>query len=194
MVTPSGNWRVATDPQTCRSNAIKVSLTNSEALAAFEAEERAVHQLLGWGDDDTCRGTASLFAHLLTLGDAEVGRIAAFFMAASLAVGSEAVDVAGQVLKIDPRFHWQPDDVFFDLIRDRATINAMLAEVAGEAVAKANLAEKTKTQKQILRDYLAGANGRVKVDSWLPEWMAFPASQTEQGAPKVIEPEQIAAE
>ncbi len=76
---------------------------------------------------------------------------------------------------MDARRHWQADDTFFDLIRDRATVNALLTEVAGEAVAKANVAEKAKTQKQIIRDYLMGANGRTKVEGWLPGWMAFPA-------------------
>ncbi|MDR5730006.1 MAG: hypothetical protein RB191_21545 [Terriglobia bacterium] len=51
----------------------------------------------------------------------------------------------------------------------------MLTEVAGEAVAKANVAEKAKTQKQIIRDCLVGANGRTKAEDWLPGWMAFPA-------------------
>lgn len=145
-------------------------------------------------EDDTCEGTASLFAQLLTLGDAEVGRIAAFFMAASLAVGGDVVDAVGLVLQIDPHAHWRPDDTFFDLLRDRACINALLAEVAGEPVAKANVAEKAKTQKQIMRDCLAGANGRTKVDGWLPGWMAFPPREIGQDAPQVTEPEQIVAE
>jgi ParB family chromosome partitioning protein len=194
MVAPSGNWTVEADPQESRSNAIAASLAGSAAQAAFEAEELAVHQLLGWDVDDSHEGTASVFAKLMTLSDDEVGRIAAFFVAASLAVGSEAVEEGGQFLGIDPRTHWQPDDTFFDLIRDRATVNALLTEVAGEAVAKANIAEKTKTQKQIVRDCLAGANGRVKVDGWLPGWMAFPAREIGQDVSPAIEPERIAAE
>jgi ParB family chromosome partitioning protein len=50
----------------------------------------------------------------------------------------------------------------------------LLAEVAGKSVADGNLTEKTKTQKQIIRDCLAGANGREKMENWLPRWMAFP--------------------
>ena len=38
---------------------------------------------------------------------------------------------------MDARATWQPDDAFFDLIRDRATVNAIVSDVAGEAVAKA---------------------------------------------------------
>ncbi len=76
---------------------------------------------------------------------------------------------------MDARDTWQPDDTFFDLIRDRATINAIVAEVAGDAVAKANVAEKAKTQKLIVRDCFAGTNGSAKVEDWLPGWLAFPA-------------------
>jgi ParB family chromosome partitioning protein len=194
MVAPSGNWAITADAQMSRSNAIKASLAGSAAQAAFDAEERAVYRLLGWDEDDTCQGTARLFAQLLTLSDAEVGRIATFFTAASIAVGSDVVAAVGQILEIDPRAYWRPDDVFFDLLRDRVTINAVLAEVAGEAVAKANIAEKAKTQKQIIRDCLAGTNGRMKVDGWLPGWLAFPAREIGQDTPQPVEPERIAAE
>jgi ParB family chromosome partitioning protein len=75
-------------------------------------------------------------------------------------------------------------------------VNALLTEVAGEAVAKANIAEKAKTQKQIVRDCLTGANGRVKVDGWLPGWMAFPARSIGEphGEAAVREPMSMAAE
>jgi ParB family transcriptional regulator, chromosome partitioning protein len=50
----------------------------------------------------------------------------------------------------------------------------MVAEVAGREVAKGNAAEKTATQKQIVRDALEGQNGRTKVENWLPGWLSFP--------------------
>jgi ParB family chromosome partitioning protein len=194
MVAPSGNWTVDADEQSSRSNPIRQSLAKSAAQAGFEDTQEAIFRLLEWDVDDTHEGTASVFAKLMTLGDEEVLHIAAFFMAASLAVGSEAVEDVGQYLAVDPRTHWQPDDTFFDLIRDRTAVNAMLAEVAGETVAKTNIAEKTKTQKQIVRDSLAGSNGRVKVEGWLPGWMAFPPREIGSAAPVPSEPERIAAE
>lgn len=190
MAAASGNWRVSPDPQTTRTDAIRASIENSAAEAAFADEERAVTALLGWrtgdGDDEEIfvhRETCDVFARLLDLPDADVMRIAAFFMARSLACGSDVVEDVGARLNVDVRRHWQPDDTFFDLIRDRATVNALVAEVAGEAVAKANIAEKAKTQKQIVRDCLTGSNGRVKVDGWLPGWMAFPAHGVGQTQP-----------
>jgi len=72
--------------------------------------------------------------------------------------------------------------VFFELIRERTTVNAMLAEVAGKSVAKSNANEKAKTQKKIIRDCLAGENWRSKVEGWLPGWMQFPFKPYGKGA------------
>jgi ParB family chromosome partitioning protein len=180
MVASSGNWSVKPDPQTARTPAIRASIEGSMAQREFEAEQLAVFALLEWNLDDpdealfTRRETAHVFAHLMTLDDAAVMRIAAFFTAQSLACGSDVVDDVGAHLNADARPHWQPDDTFFELIRDRATVNAMLTEVAGEAVARGNIAEKAKTQKRIIRDYLSGTNGRTNVEGWLPRWLRFP--------------------
>ncbi|MDE3115199.1 MAG: ParB/RepB/Spo0J family partition protein [Pseudomonadota bacterium] len=183
MLAPSGNWSVDADDGQSRSVAITASVERSPAQAAFREEEQAVQALLGWDGDDICRGTASIFAKLLTLGDAEVQRVAAYVMALSLKSGNAVVDAVGEHLAIDPRGQWQADDCFFDLMRDRATINAVLAEVAGAAVAKGNVAEKAKTQKQIVHDCLAGANGRTKVEGWVPGWLCFPSRQIGAPAP-----------
>jgi ParB family chromosome partitioning protein len=136
-----------------------------------------------------------VFRRLLSLSEDDVMRIAAFFMARSLQPGSDAVEEAGVRLSVDARASWQPDETFFDLIRDRATINAVLADVAGEDVARANIAEKAKTQRLIVRDCLEGANGRVKVEGWLPGWLAFPARNIGQRVqPDVQPPVAMAAE
>lgn len=195
MAASLGNWNVKPDPQTARSPAIRASIESSAAETAFGDEERAVRTLLGWDaedDEDSFirREICDGFATLLTLPDAEVMRVAAFFMARSLQAGSDVVEDVGARLAVDAREHWQADDVFFDLVRDRATVNALLTEVAGDAVAKANVAEKAKTQKQIVRDYLTGANGRAKVEGWLPRWMTFESYTSNDDA----EPLPIAAE
>ncbi|MDE2184649.1 MAG: ParB/RepB/Spo0J family partition protein [Alphaproteobacteria bacterium] len=178
MAASSGNWSVKPDAQTARNLAICASIENSAAEAAFADEERVVCMLLGWQAEDdedvfVRRQTCDVFARLLALSDTEVTRIAAFFMARSLACGSDVVEDVGARLAVDARTHWQPDDAFFDLVRDRATVNMLVAQVAGEDAAKANVAEKAKTQKQIVRDCLAGANGRTKVEGWLPHWLIF---------------------
>jgi ParB family chromosome partitioning protein len=180
-VASSGNWQVKPEPQRTRSNDIRASVEQSPAQAAFAAEREAVSALLAL--PATVRSPRRVAAAInarrrcsrgFSPCRTEVQRIAAFAMAESLAAGSAAVEVAGVHLKVDPREAWQPDATFFELIRERATINAMLAEVAGEAVAKGNVSEKVKTQKQIIGDCLAGKNDRPKVENWLPGWMAFP--------------------
>ena len=52
----------------------------------------------------------------------------------------------------------------------------IVADVAGDIIARANAGEKAKVLKSIVRDHLAGANGRIKVEGWVPRWMAFPPS------------------
>jgi ParB family chromosome partitioning protein len=207
MAASSGNWSVKRDPQTTRNPVIRASIEASTAQAAFAAEEQAVFALLGWAQEDDAdetfiirHQTADVFAHLASLNDGDVMRIAAFFMARSLQAGSDVVEEVGTRLAVDARAFWQPDDAFFDLIRDRATVNAIVADAAGEAVAKANVAEKAKTQKQIVRDCLAGLNGRAKVTGWLPGWLEFPARGVGQGPSAAsepdceVEPERMAAE
>lgn len=111
-------------------------------------------------------GAVGVFARLLALPDPDVLAIAAVVMADSLAAGSEAVEAAGAWLKVDIGAVWAPDDAFFDLMRDRETVNAMLREVGGKKVADGNLAEKVKTQKAILRDLLEGGSRSFARTSW----------------------------
>lgn len=190
-VASSGHWQVKPEPQQARSEAIAESVANSPAQQAFAAERQAVLRLIDRPDDhhslaqpgwDACP-TAAAFARLLALSDEDVSRVAACVMAETLAAGSALVEAVGNHLQVDTGQYWQPDEAFFDLLRDKAVINVLLAEVAGKAVAAANVAERVKTRKKILRDCLDGANGRTRVEGWLPGWMAFPVRPyTEAGS------------
>lgn len=192
----SGHWQVKPEPQQARSEAIAESVATSPAQQAFDAERQAVLALLDRPDyhhSVTQSGydaypTAVVFAKLLTLSDEDVLRIAACVMAETLEAGSAVVEAVGNHLDVDAGQHWQPEDAFFDMIRDKAVLNAMLAEVAGKRCADANVAEKAKTQKKIVRDCLDGANGRAKVEGWLPGWLAFPVRPyTENGTLKTAD-------
>ena len=189
-VASSGHWQVKPEPQQARSDAIAESVATSSAQQAFDAERQAVLALLERPDyhhSVTQPGydaypTAVVFAKLLGLSDEDVLRIAACVMAETIEAGSAVVEAVGNHLGVDAGQHWQPDDAFFDMIRDKAVLNAMLAEVAGKRCADSNIAEKAKTQKKIVRDCLDGANGRAKVEGWLPGWLAFPVRTcTENG-------------
>ncbi|MCR6631476.1 MAG: ParB/RepB/Spo0J family partition protein [Magnetospirillum sp.] len=187
-IAGSGLWSVHPEPQRAGSEMVAASLAASPLEAAFDARRSEVLALLDFSQEESTvagghRGdTSSLFLRLLGMPDEDVFRILALVMGETLEAGSAMVEAAGVHLKVDMTQSWQADDAFFDLIRDKAVIHALLAEVAGKAVADANIAEKGRTQKQIVRDCLDGANGRAKVENWLPGWLAFPVrSYTERG-------------
>ncbi|WAC49781.1 hypothetical protein OVA03_07740 [Asticcacaulis sp. SL142] len=103
-------------------------------------------------------------------------RILAVVMGETLMAGSAVVEAVGNHLAVDMRTVWAPDDVFFNLIRDRQVVSALLREVGGKRVADGNVTEKIKTQKGIIIDFLTGANHRKKVEHWVPKWLGFPAA------------------
>jgi ParB family chromosome partitioning protein len=194
-VAASGHWQVKAEPQRARSEEISASIAASPAQQAFAAEREAILALFERPDyqhtvasacGDAYR-TAAVFARLLALSDEGVFRVAAFVMAETLAAGSAVVEAVGVNLRVEPCPHWQPDDIFFELARERATVNAMLADIAGKSVADANVTERAKVQKQIIRDFLAGTNGRTKVDGWLPGLMAFPFRLYSDGSCTIAE-------
>ncbi|MCR5879451.1 hypothetical protein [Phenylobacterium sp. J367] len=181
-IAGSAYWQVKPDPRTPHDAAVAASLEASPAVAAFAERRRAVCRALALPRDaDRVLGrrsgerAAAVFARLLTLPDQAVLDLAAVAMAESLAAGSEEVEAAGAWLKVDVGRFWSPDEAFFDLLRDRETVNAMLKEVGGKKVADGNLTEKVKTQASILHDFVAGENGRPKAEGWTPRWLGFPA-------------------
>jgi ParB family chromosome partitioning protein len=177
-------WNVKPEPQSSRNEAVTESVETSRAEADFDERCRVVLDLLGFsaeeptvtggnGDD---YGVSGIFVRLLNLSDAQVMDIIAIVMGETLAAGSAVIEVVGLQIGVDMARYWHADDAFFDLIRDREVLGRIVAEVAGETVARANVGEKTKTLKGIVRDHLDGTNGRSKVDNWVPRWMAFPPS------------------
>lgn len=181
VITGSSLWHVRVEPQTARNEHIAESIETSAAEAAFDARRRLVLDLLGFSSEEPTLigGThdmASLFLRLIDLSDTALMEVAAIAMGESLAAGSGIIEPLGQHLGIDMRHVWQADDAFFELLRDREVLGCIMSEVAGEDVASANAGDKVKTAKAIIRDYLEGRNGRSKVASWVPRWMAFPAS------------------
>lgn len=180
-IAGAAHWRVEGEGR-CRSErALADSLAANTATAIYAEARAAAGAKLGLEDqprDLAGRrvegGAAAVFARLLALGDDEVLAVAAVVIADSLSAGSAEMEAAGAWLGVDMARFWSPDETFFELVRDRETTNAMLKEVGGKKVADGNLAEKVKTQKAIVRDFLAGANDRPKVDGWTPRWMAFP--------------------
>jgi ParB family chromosome partitioning protein len=92
------------------------------------------------------------------------------------------LDTLGVLLGTDMRNWWTPDERFFDLLRDKQAINAMVREVAGDMAADGNVSATAKVQKKIVMDCLSGTR-EAQVKNWLPRYMAFPMQNyTDQAA------------
>lgn len=179
----SALWQTKPDSQTTRKEETADSVAKSKAEAGLAEERKAVLTLLGLpahghsvvrsnGDDHR---VVELFAKLLSLSDDEVLRVLAIVMAETLQAGTAVVEALGTHLKVDMRDYWEADDAFFDLLRDKQAVNAMVRHIGGKHVADANVTATTKVQKKIVRDFMTG-DGRKKVEGWLPHYMAFPFS------------------
>ncbi len=182
-------WSVKPANTPSRNEKTAASHAASPTVQALAEGRRAVLDLL---DFDSERETVCedrygsdlvpVLHRLLALDDDEVMRVLALVMAETLSIGSEAVEYLGEHLSIDMADHWQADEAFFALLRDKQVLVALLAEVGGETVASANATETGKTLKGLIADHLTGANERPKTERWVPRWMAFPPSAyTERG-------------
>lgn len=182
MIGGGQHWRVQAEPQTPHNEAIaalretlptqtRFTELRRDAIARFGLEDEA----LLVPDHDGAR-TAAVFERLMELTDKDVIALLAVAMAETLAMGTDLIDLLGARLAVDIARHWQPDDLFFDLARDREVVGAMLIDVIGETTARSYLTETGTKKKALIRKALAG-DGRTKVDGWLPRYMQFPQEQ-----------------
>lgn len=184
-------WNVQPERGLARDDATQESVETCLAETRFDQRRRAVLALLGfppdkptvmrsYGSDD--RLLVSIFLRLLDLPDPAVLDVVAVVMGETLGIGHVAVEAVGVTLGVDMAAYWKADPAFFDLLRDKEVLGAMVAEVAGQTVADANAKEKGAALKKIVADHLAGADGRTHVIGWVPRWMRFPAAAyTERG-------------
>jgi len=177
-------WGVKVQEQHSRNDAINESIETCLAETRFDERRRAVLDILGFDPEQASvtrqgYGSANLVAvvtRLLELPENVVLDVAAVVMAETLASGSELIEMLGTTLGVNMTDSWQPDQAFYDLLRDKEVATAVLAEVGGSSVAQANARETGKVIKSVIADFLTGENGRSKVDAWVPRWMAFPPS------------------
>ncbi len=113
------------------------------------------------------------FEHLQTLSDNDILRLLTFLMAESLSATSPIIDSLGATFGTEMAKHWSPDSTFFELIRDKATLNAMVRDYAGAQAAEEHLTATAKIHRTILTACLDGT--RTAADpNWMPHYMAFP--------------------
>lgn len=144
IIAGSKLWEIKADPQKASTEAIAASLQTNKAEIPFSEERKKVRELLGLrGKNDlTIIPTKSewnrsndlyaIFGRLLELSDEEVTRILSFVVAETLPCGSALVEVLGKSLDVDLADFWQPDQTFFDLLRDKSALNAILKQLGGK--------------------------------------------------------------
>jgi uncharacterized protein (DUF736 family) len=181
--------------QRSRNAAVTESIETSVAEARFDERRRAVLAVLGFDPESSevtkghepMEGIPGLFARLLEIPDRTVLEVLAIVMAETLASGTCLIESIGLHIGVDMADYWVADDAFYGLICDREVLTAILREVGGDAVAQAHVAEKGKTIKSVINDFLTGENGRTKREHWVPRWMAFPpTAYTERGGVAMV--------
>jgi ParB family chromosome partitioning protein len=183
LLAGSDLWSVRADPQRAACGPTAKSIEAASYTSDFERERSAICDLLDIPFDasplvnthGSSQNLARLFARLETLDDTAILRILTFAMAESLCAGGIGVELAGARLGIDARAHWQPDDAFFALLRDKAAINAMLAETRSARFARSRASRTRKQQIDALQSVLA-----THAQPWVPRYLAFPFSTYSQ--------------
>jgi ParB family transcriptional regulator, chromosome partitioning protein len=179
MIGGGQHWHVQPEPQTPHNEAIAAACETLPTKTAFADLRRDAIARLSLDDaaliapDHDGASTAAVFERLIELPDKDVLALLAIVMAETLAMGTALIDALGARLEVDVGTRWQPDDLFFDLARDREAVGAMLSEVIGETAARGYLTETGTKKKALIRKALAGV-GRTKVEKWRPRYMAFP--------------------
>jgi len=193
MIAGSELWSIHADPQKANSDAIRDTIDGNKTENAFSKQRKTVLELLGL--EGNAKNTLvarksdwlkshdlhAIFAKLISMSDDEVMTIQTFVVAETLPSGSAMVEVLGDMLNVDMTQSWTPDQTFFDLLRDKPAINAMLKQVAGKITADAHISSTAKVQKKIIQDCLNGTRKGAKQD-WQPNYMTFPmADYTKRG-------------
>lgn len=188
LIAGSALWSVQAEPQKANTEAIAESLSANTAQDLFEQERFTIIELLGLqvdgrepettvvprkSDWHVRRDLTELLVKLLAFDDDTVTRIFTYLVAETLPCGSGLVEALGQIMETDMSNHWTPDETFFDLLRDKQAINAIVKQVGGKVVADAHITSTAKTQKSVIRQHLDGSRKPHKPD-WQPRYMSFP--------------------
>lgn len=174
-------WTVEPEAQRPETPAVGEAVAALPSQCAFAKKRAKAAKLLREDTDVTAIvahdgsgvRTAAMFARLLDMTDAQVLQVLAVVMAETLAAGTDLIDTLGERLGVDCLRHWQPGDAFFALVKDREAVSGMLAEVIGKTAAATYLTDTGTKKKMIIGKALAG-DGRSKVETWTPRYMAFP--------------------
>ena len=117
------------------------------------------------------------------MSDEEVMQVLALTMAETLEAGGPVVEAVLHVCGTNLGRYWSPDDAFFELLRDKRAIHAMVANIASPSVAESVVKETGKVQKALIRNRIEGVDCTAN-PGWRPGWMQVPPTrlcQRDQG-------------
>jgi len=102
-------------------------------------------------------------------------------MAQTLEAGGPVVEAVLHVCETDLPACWKPDPAFFDLLRDKRAINAMVADIGSKPLAESCASDTAKVQKAIIGNRIMG-HGCEHHPDWRPAWMQVPPTRLVEGA------------
>jgi ParB family transcriptional regulator, chromosome partitioning protein len=156
--------------------AAEVGTARERTEALFEALRAPVPRRSG-----DAYHLSETFAALLAMSDAEVMQVIALAIAETLDSGGPAVEAVLHAGGTDPAEFWNPDEAFFDLLRDKRMITAFIADAVSPEAAREAEGETSKVQKARLEEALVARE--TSLDSaWMPGWMHVPPTRHIEGA------------
>ncbi len=187
-MTGSALWDIR--PHECRTKKPDTRASLEASKAAAELEERrariaSLFEALGVNGEARRNSDAyrlcEIFAALLAMSDEEVMEVLAFTMAQTLEAGGPVVEAVLHVCETDLPAYWKLDAAFFDLLRDKRAINAMVADIGSTSLAEGCASETAKVQKTIIGNRIMG-HGCEPHPDWRPAWMQVPPARLVEGA------------
>lgn len=187
-MTGSALWQVRAHECRSRKEDTRASIAASKAQAEMDAARERVASLFSALDvngearrnGDGYR-LCEVFGALLAMSDEEVMEVLAFTMAQTLEAGGSVVEAVLHVCETDLRAYWKPEPAFFDLLRDKRAINAMVADIGSKSLAEGCAGDTAKVQKTIIGNRITG-NGCEPNPDWRPVWMQVPPARLVEGA------------
>lgn len=182
MLVGSHRWTVEPQRTTSRKESTTESVVSSPSAVRVADERKAVFDLLGLDAPQVCYGApnrvasngfAQVFASLLAQDDATVMRVMTMAMSQTLCADEDIVETVAAAIAPDVPALWTPDDAFFDVLRDKRVINAMVADIGSKRMADSMVSETGTKQKAALRNRMdANIVGKDTAQpDWRPRWM-----------------------
>ena len=182
MLVGSDRWTCEPTKTTSRKETTTESVAASVSFKQMAEERQTVFDSLGLSEEALPYGEpkrlasgdfATVFASLLAQDDATVMRVLALAMSQTLSSDETVVEAVCTATAPNMDALWSPDDAFFDILRDKRVLNAMLREIGGKRLADSMVSEPGTKQKTALRNRIAGVGvtpEEAKPD-WRPRWM-----------------------